>query len=498
MTLREELKGYISEASGSTDFVVEYQEKKGFGDYSTNVALVIGKKEGKDPMIVAEEIVGKLDDVVAEVAKPGFINITVDSDLIQRHIKEAKKEKKGKASVEFISANPTGPLHIGNARGGPIGDTIANVLERVGYTVKREYLHNDAGAQVGKFKESLRHWYTGGGENEEIQYQGDYIKELVKSAPKDLDEDKLLSFAFDSLQKENFATIKDMGIEIDKVTADSDLLKGKTQDVIKEFEKKGFLEKKDGAMWFKMENPAVVVKSDGTPVYFANDIAYHKEKFSKNDVVVDILGEGHHGHIPKLNAIAEALEFPLENFHILVHGQVSLMKKGESVKMSKREGNFVTAREVLDEVGKDAFRYFLLSYSPRTAMKFDIDLAKERSKKNPVYYVQYAHARACSVLNKSEKKPKADWNKLTESQELNLLRRIVSMSDVVNDTAHDFEVQRLTHYAYSLAKDFTAFYENVRVSGEAEEGARLALVDLAKTRIADILGLMGISAPENM
>ena len=324
--------------------------------------------------------------------------------------------------MEFISANPTGPLHIGNARGGPIGDVIAHLLEETGYKVIREYFHNDAGAQVGAFRDSLWHWYllACGKESHmgEIQYASDYVKEFADKAKgrfkdkfikKKDGKERLLQFVFDKLLRENFETIKAMGIHFDKVTHESKLAKLKTKKVLDELEKKRVLKRKEGAVWFSpggeymKEREAVLVKNDGTYLYFANDIAYHKEKFKRNDVVVDVLGEGHQGHIPKLYAVAEVFGFPKEHFKIIVHGQVNLLKEGNIVSMSKRKGHFVTAREVLDEVGKDAFRFFLLAYSPRTAISFDIDLAKEQSKKNPVYYVQYAHARASAILQKSKK-----------------------------------------------------------------------------------------------
>ena len=451
-----------------------------------------------------------------------FLSAHFMASSARQHVLPQKKKNLGKASIEFISANPTGPLHIGNARGGPIGDTVANLLEEVGYKTTREYFHNDAGAQVGKFADSLWYWYARAQKIKlqppEDGYEGEYIKRVAREAIyrwkgkllKDPSgKEKLVDFAFARFYKENFGTLKQLGIRFDRIIKESELAKSSTKKVLAELEKKGLLSKHDGAQWFSHKDgkEAVVVKSDGTLVYFANDIAYHKQKFKEFDLVVDVLGEGHEGHIPKLRSVADVFGFPEERFKIIVHGQVNLLKKGKIVSMSKRRGNFITAKEVLIEVGRDAFRFFMLQYSPRSGMQFDLALAKEQSKKNPVYYVQYAHARASGILKKSRwtiNLKKVRWELLDTVPELELIKYILAIGEVVEETADDLEVSRLTHYAYELARAFTNFYEttpvitNLDVSRPSLGKARLALVLLTQKTLKRVLSLMGISAPERM
>lgn len=508
-------------------FTVEYQEREGMGDYATNLALVRGKKEGRNPMEIAQEIADKLSKskiiAGASIASPGFVNISLTNDRIYEAASSQEKWKKqGKASIEYVSANPTGPLHIGNVRGGPIGDVLARVLSATGWTVTREYFHNDAGAQVEKFMESLWHWYALACEREsaieEPQYSGPYMLAIVDAAKSEYGAElfdredgkqKLLVFAFDLLEKENFATLEAIGVKFDKITRESEIVELHTQAVLQELRSKGVIKKHDDAEWFApggeflRDREAVVVKGDGTLLYFANDIALHKIKFADNDLVIDIFGEGHQGHIPKLRAIAEVYGFPQENFRVIVHGQVALKREGEILTMSKRKGNFVTAREVLDAVGKDAFRFFLLTYRPMSGMQFDLALATEQSKENPVYYIQYAHARASSIIDKGGEVSALDQKYipvLKDKYSRSLLRRIASWDDVLAETASDGEVQRIPLYVLTLAREFTQFYENVRVleGSDEEQEARKALVGAVKNQIATSLDILGVSAPEVM
>lgn len=526
MTIREEITRILASYADGNDFAVVFSEGKEKGDYASNLALIRGKKEGKNPADVAEEIKTAIEgeelfDAV-EVAGPGFLNFTINAQkLLHRAcgIEGERSENPKKVSIEFVSANPTGPLHIGNVRGGPIGDVLARIFQRQGHHVTREYFNNDAGAQIIKFTESLWHWYLIACDKEsaleEVQYSGEHIKELVAEAKKSFGEEilsdekvgkeKLRAFALKKVISENFDTLKSIGIEFDKVTSDSDLLQGDTQEVLKELEEKNLIVEKEDAQWFApksdfMPDPAVVVRGDGTPIYFANDIAYHKKKFADNDRVIDILGEGHHGHIPKLKAIAETYDFPLDDFAVVVHGQVSLIKDGKPYTMSKRMGNFVAAQEVLEMVGKDAMRYFFLSYEPRSGMKFDIDLAREQSKQNPVYYIQYAHARAERLFEKANTKPgEINPEDLTEEHVKKLLLRIATFEEIIEDTARDFGVNRIAHYAFELARDFTSFYEHVRVLDDEEHiESRLGIVLLAQNALKEVLDLMGISAPKEM
>lgn len=537
VNVRRLIENIICEEVGNAiSFRVERSDIASRGDYSSNVAFTRAKIKGRSPLEIAKDLARRLKERhpdlfhAVEVAGPGFLNFYLERAFIERCVQEVVRAKKpmrrGTASIEFISANPTGPLHIGNARGGPIGDVIANILTDIGYTVTREYYHNDAGAQVAKFADSLWYWYLRArrvpGTLPENGYEGEYVQRVGRDACKKWKgmllkdkhgKEKLLAFAFDRYWKENFAVIQKLGIRFDTIVKESTLARTKTKKVLAELDAQGLLATKDGAIWFSpkgehmKDREAVVVKSDGTLVYFANDIAYHKEKFSKYDLVVDEFGEGHEGHIAKLRAVADVFGYPQSQFKVVVHGQITLIKNGKIVSMAKRKGNFVTALEVLNEVGRDAFRYFLLSYSPRSGMQFDLTLAKSQSKNNPVYYVQYAHARATSILKKGKQTTdlkKIDWSLLETVPEEKLIKQILLLGETVEDIGEDFEIQRLTRYAYELARVFAEFYETTQViikdkKGNRElERARLGLVRLTKKTLEKVLALMGISAPERM
>ncbi|MDA1334494.1 MAG: arginine--tRNA ligase [bacterium] len=528
---RQAVKELLSKEIGDdVHFSVEIPEVKGRGDYSTNIALARAKVEGKNPMDMAKEwskeLADKHPEIFSEVVplEPGFINMHLAPKYIWKQVegfrKRKKAKRKGRASVEFISANPTGPLHIGNARSGPIGDTISNVLMEDGYKVKREYLHNDAGAQIDRFGESLWHWYQVAinkpSELPEHGYEGEYVKEIGREAEekfgKELKGKKgqkvVTEMALAKFEKENFDVMRHMGVEFDLVTKESKLVKTKTKKAIEDLREKGLLEEKEGATWFVpkdehlKDRETVVIKGDGTYLYFANDIAYHREKFKKNDFVIDILGENHEGHVPKLKAVANAFGFDESKFEVLIYGQVTVKDGDKVISMSKRKGNFVTAEEVLEEVGVDAFRYFMLQYAPRSGMKFDLELAKQQSKVNPVYYIQYAHARACSILAKAETETpaKPKWKVLGTTHELELIKKLIRYPEMMEEIAHSFQVQHLAKYAHDLAHAFTRFYESTKVIGaDGElEANRIALVTLTRDTIAHLLSLMGISAPEHM
>ncbi|PIR79825.1 MAG: arginine--tRNA ligase, partial [Candidatus Levybacteria bacterium CG10_big_fil_rev_8_21_14_0_10_35_13] len=460
----------------------------------------------KNPMELAQEILNILntkylihdtDFDKIEIAAPGFINFYFSqkflasqvneiinqnskygqSDIgkaLPAHLAKAMAKRAGrqgkKASVEFVSANPTGPLHIGNARGGPLGDAIANVLSKAGYGVTREYLHNDVGGQVTKLGEAI--YYTLNPDKkteEEIQYQGDYIGELAtqieKQLPKDLSKEEFVEkagqIAVEILLEEILEDCRLMGIEFDKITKESDLRK-RVPEVLEKL--KSSLKEKDGALWFAphlrasfaevatkaeqgfggqandeflKDRETVVKKSNGEYTYFASDIVYHNEKMSSNDLVIDVLGSNHSGHVPRLQAVIKALGFNVSNFKVILYQFVRLKRGEEIVKMSKRAGDFVTAREVLDEVGKDAFRFFLLTPRSQTHMDFDLELAKERSAENPVFYIQYAYTRICSIFSKFQisnfkfQIESADTSKLTEKEEVDLIRNLIQFPNLV-------------------------------------------------------------------
>ncbi len=510
------------------EIVIEYPREKAFGDYSTNIAMQLVKKAKKSPLGIANLLVTKLvsykvtkelfDKV--EAVKPGFINFVLSPKFLVEQTKEIIKqeEKFGKSKigkgkkvqVEFISANPTGPLTIGNGRGAFFGDTLTSVLEKSGYKVEREFYWNDAKAstQIRQLGESVKGLAQ--------VYGGDYIKELPKKIKKKYKKDvKSLSaeeagfYAAKIIEKEVEDFIKKkLKIKFDVWFSEQSLYdKNKIDKVIAVLKRKKLAYYKEGALWFKStkfkdDKDRVIVRSDGTPTYCLPDMAYHKDKFERGfDKVIDIWGADHAGDVKRVLGGIEALGYG-NKLKILIHQMVRLIKGGKEVRMSKRAGIYVTLEELVDEVGLDVARFFFLMNSLDTHMDFDLDLAKERSEKNPVFYVQYAHARISSILRKAKSlKPQAKNLELLNHQaELNLIRQLIKFPEIIEDTARDYEVHRLPYYAMQLATTFHDFYEKCRVISDDKElsQARLALVNATKIVLENVLGVMGISAPERM
>ena len=534
----------MRELAPEADFSVSFQDKDSqkFGHYATNIALLLAKKRGGDPMVLASEFADALSQKYpdffekVETASPGFLNFWIRREhflsLIPKIASEGKLYGENslgggkKARVEYVSANPTGPLHVGNARGGPIGEALARVLERSGYYVLREYIHNDAGTQVERMGETVWYWYEKlyGREAEfpEGGYQGEYLKEVAEKARGEMgngltrgDMPEITKFALDRIFLENFEVVHRLGINFDLVVKESDFINsGKTDAAIEELESKGVLKESEGALWFAPsdeflgDRETVVRRSNGKPTYFASDIAYHREKFASGyDLVVDVFGSNHHGHVPKLMALAPLFGFPAEKFSVLLYQYVRVKKGKEVMKMSKRAGTYVTAEEVLSEVGPDNMIFSFLLSSPHTHIDFDLEAVKKTSLENPVYYAQYAHVRAVNIMEKAhaefgeaEKGEEDDLSALSSREDIELLRQLGEYAEVIEDTARDFEVQRLTRYALSLARAFHAFYEKERIVGESPEVAlpRLALVSASAAVMKNIFSAIGISAPEKM
>lgn len=513
------------------------------GDFTTSIAFIasaknkevgIKNKEWENPLEFAQKIA---DSIIhdsefmthfekIEVAGPGFINFFIAKESLFKNLLEIleKGEKYGssdlgkgkKARVEFVSANPTGPLHFGNARGGPIGDVISNVLQFCGYEVLREYINNDKGNQVLELGKTIaaRAGFIKVKEDE-LTYKGEYINELAEKVKDKLEgvssEKEIMEKAGEEgvrlMFKEIIQDCEIMGIKFDHIVHESDLQK-KAPEILAELEKKRLLKEYEGATWFApkseylKDKDAVVIKSDGNYTYFTADVVYHKEKFENGyDLVIDVFGSNTSGHIPKLKALAQALHFDLQSFKVILYQFVRIKRGDKILKMSKRAGNFVTAREVLDEVGKDALRYFILSTRPETHMDFDLELAKKRANENPVYYVQYAHARICSILAKSGTNISSVNQSLLNSEtEVDLIRHLVKFPQLVEEIAGSFEVHKLTTYAFSLADKFHRFYEQERVISQDKEltNARLCLAKATQIALKNTLNLLGISAPEKM
>lgn len=498
-----------------------------FGDYFTNVALKLAKFEsGKNPQEIAKSIIAKLTKessvFKSDLAENSLINFKICPKFLQTSLRKIIEEENWgfvktnvgkKARVEFISANPTGPLHIGNARGGPIGDTIANVLEASGYKVLREYLHNDIGGQIENLGKSILNIKKGQDINDQ-EYAGTYVLDLAKNIEETKDFKKIAKEAVGIMFREIMKDVKDLGIVYDYIQKESDLEATETDKVLNILKNKGMLKEREGAIWFAPKDEyfedreAVVVKSNGEKTYFANDIAYHNLKFSQGyDLVIDEFGSGHDGHIPKLKSAISALGHDINKFKVVVHQNVRVKKSNETIKMSKRAGNFVTARQVLDEVGKDPFRFYMTMFDPSTHMDFDIVQAKERSTDNPVYYVQYAHARANSILEKAKNQKirfenfdKVDTNLLNNELEIALMKQLLKLPELVEDISVNLQIHLIPSYIIGVADIFNKFYESKKVIDKDIETAkaRLLLVAATKITLRNSLNLLGVSAPDKM
>jgi arginyl-tRNA synthetase len=502
---------------GGLCFPVEPSDNKDHGDYSTNVALILSKRINKNPIETASLIKEKIKSNIFEKVEVvnGFINFYLSEKYLQEQVGVILKEKdkfgnlkiggNKKINVEFISANPTGPLTLGNGRGGFGGDVLAKVLEKAGYKVSREYYINDTGAQIIK----LGHSVIG---DEEAVYKGEYINDLRKK----LLESRTLQYSAEQigekagkiiLEKMIKPSVKKMGIEFDVWFSEKTLYKNKEVDkVISELTKKGFVYENEGALWFKSselgdDKNRVLVRADGIKTYFASDIAYLRNKFKRGfGKLIIFLGADHYGYVARLKAACHALGYEKENINAIVLQLVKLFENGKEVRMSKRTGIYVTIDELIDEVGLDVARFFFLQRSLNTHFNFNMDLAKERSDKNPVFKVQYAYARINSIFSKTKIKPKQNLELLKEESELELIKQLVKFPEIIAETACDYQLQRLPSYAMELADSFHKFYEKCRVIAEDKKltEARLSLLLAVKIVLKNTLELMGISTPEKM
>ncbi len=520
-----------------TDPLLYTPENNSFGDYSTNIALQLSKlKSGNSkhsPVEIARKILDNLEGLdyieKVEIAGPGFINFFIKPELLAEQVGEILEKGDGfgknefgkgeKVQVEFISANPTGPLTLANGRGGAIGDSLANVLAWNGYQVEREYYVNDTGNQIRLLGESVLA-AVGKIEAKEEHYKGEYVKELAErplssESPQELGH-KLADYLLESEIK---PAAERLGIKFDEFYSERSLyergLIQKAADVLKE---KGYAYEKDGALWFASEkfgdekDRVLLTSEEGRgrrePTYFLADIAHHFDVLQRGYYKkITILGADHHGYETRLKGAVSALGYD-GHVDLIFMQMVKLFRGGEEVRMSKRAGNFVTLNELLDQVSPDVARFFFLLFSPQSHINFNLDLAKEQSEKNPVYYVQYAHARMANILNKKEgsqgvalSTQGVALNKLSHSSELALIKHLVQFPDLVEEIAKDYQVHRLTFYSTKLSDLFHKFYESCRViNAESEElkDARLALVSAAKITLGNTLNLLGIEAPERM
>jgi arginyl-tRNA synthetase len=523
------------------EIAIEHPQNPEHGDYASSLPLKLARASGVNPLTIAEEIVGLItaspEISRVSVAPPGFINFTLsDSWLIAQvaSILEAgdtygniKLGRGRRVQIEFVSVNPTGPLHVGHGRGAILGSTLANVLAAAGYKVEKEYYINDAGSQIDAFYRSLYARYQQSlnvdAEMPADGYLGNYMVDLVKEIIAE-EGDKFLSLpekkAIAQLGQRGLTKIigqikedlERVGVSFDVWFSEQSLYgKGQYKKVMSLLRKKGYISQKEGATWFVStalgeDKDNVVVRSDGSPTYFASDIAYHYNKFveRKFDEVINIWGADHQGHISRMKAVVAALGIAPERLRVIISQMVTLSRGGELVRVSKRSGDIITLREVVDEVGVDACRFFFASRTADSQMDFDLELAKKQSADNPVYYVQYAHARIASILRLAEEKSisyaDGDISLLTTEPELSLIRRMLLLPEMVEMVAQTLEPHHLAYYATDLATVFHSFYKQCRVVSDDEvlTKARLKLVEAAKITLAKTLHLMGMTAPDKM
>ena len=495
---------------------------KKFGDYSCNIAFLIAQARKKNPGQIAvffKKCLEKNKDAQKlfakiEIAGSGFLNFYLKKEFLQDELKKALKKGKDfgkinlgkgkKIQVEFISANPTGPLTIGNARGGPFGDSLANVLKFANYKVEKAYYVNDCGKQIVELGKSL---LGKGG-----KYQGEYIKEIKKKIKTKDPYQAGQKGARIILEEIIKPVVEKLGIKYDEWFFESMLYEsGRLEETINLLIKKGLTYTKEGALWFKSKKfgdvrDRVLVKKDGTKTYLAGDIAFHRYKFEekKFDKVINIWGADHHGDVAGLQAGVSALGHK-GKLDIILLQFVTILQDGRPVRMSKREGKFITMEELLNEVGRDVVRFFFLERSADKHLEFDLNLAREQSEKNPVYYIQYAYARICSILRKYRRvknlKPRSkELRLLTSPQEITLIKEILRFPEIVEEISQNYQVQRLPKYSLELASAFHQFYHNCQVltKDDSLTKARISLIIATKNVLKNLFELMGISAPQKM
>lgn len=540
---------------------LERPKNRSHGDYATNIAMTLASKLKKNPREIAAKIVDNIDTsdgIISrcEIAGPGFINVILTEDfwrnILSRIHEEGEMFGSGaigcgeSVNIEFVSANPTGPLHVGHGRGAVVGDALATILSASGYDVTREYYVNDAGKQIRSLGVSICYrireiddpQFSKDVPFPEEGYQGEYVKDVSQK----LMDDSLLSPLIAKIKTLSVQDILDQSGEValEAGLAGATLLKskiahtlekfggisfniwssekslhdnGKVAESIMEFEQKGLIFEKDGASWFRSsqfgdEKDRVVKKEDGNLTYLAADIAYHRDKLERGyKRIIDVWGADHHGYIPRVRGAIEAMGFNPTKFNVLLVQMVTLVRSGKPVPMSKRSGQFVTLQEVIDEVGSDAARFFFLMRRYDSQLEFDLDLAKKTTADNPVYYVQYMHARICSILRKAEEEglslPSAgevNLNLLSEQSELSIIKSLASFPEVLEGSAIAMEPHRITFFLQDLAIEFHSYYNKTRiVTDDADlSKARLYMIVSVKIVVKNALTLIGINAPERM
>ncbi|MGO1057562.1 arginine--tRNA ligase [Planococcus sp. FY231025] len=543
------IKGAISEAvqkaglsAEPVDVFLESPKDKANGDYATNIAMQLTRVAKKAPRAIAEAILENIDKEAAniekiEIAGPGFINITIKKEYLLDVVKTVLEQGTDygrtnsgggeRVQVEFVSANPTGDLHLGHARGSSVGDSLCNVLDLAGYDVSREYYINDAGNQINNLAWSIeaRYFEALGQELNmpEDGYRGQDIKDIAEDLVKE-HGDKFVSMT----KEERFEAFRKHGLKVELAKLQKDLAdfrvefdvwfsetslyeKGEIDVALNKLRANGHIYEEDGATWFRSttfgdDKDRVLIKNDGSFTYLLPDIAYHEDKLARGfDKLINIWGADHHGYIPRMKAAIEALGYDRDTLEVSIIQMVQLYKDGEKMKMSKRTGKAVTMRELVELVGLDAVRYFFAMRSGDSHMDFDLDLAVSQSNENPVYYSQYAHARICSILRQGEEMgftPSTEnLSLLSSEKEVDVMKKLGDFPQVVADAARMRAPHRVTTYIHELAANFHSFYNANKVldaSNEEMTRARLAIITAVKTTLGNALKLVGVAAPEKM
>ncbi len=524
--------------------MLEKPKEKKYGDWSTNVAMVLASSLKLPPRKVAEIIVKHIEDKhhyldKVEVAGSGFINFFLSNEWLYEVLRSVKRQGMNfgnsslgggtKVLIEFVSANPVGPMHIGHGRWAAVGDSLANIFEAAGFKVVREFYINDYGNQMNIFGKSVAARYLELLEKKvvfpEDGYKGEYIREIAqeiwdKYGDKFLNieekerEEKFKEYAYQQVLEHIKKVLQRMDVEFDEWFSEKTLHEsGVIQNVIDELKQKNYVYEKDGAVWLKTsvfgdDKDRVLIRESGEPTYFAADVAYHKNKLERGfNKLINIWGADHHGYIKRMKAAIRALGYPEESLEVIIGQMVNLLRAGEPVRMSKRTGEMVTLEELLDEVGKDGLRFLFLMRGTDSSLDFDIELAKKQSQENPVYYVQYAHARICSIIRFAKEKGQSlddassvELNLLSEEAELDLIRKLVEFEDLIERAVLSRTPHIFTKYLQDLASLFHVFYTKCRVISEdrALSVARLFLCDSTRVILKKGLVLIGVKAPESM
>lgn len=547
MILKQYIGKIVSDALNknniNTEVTVDRTQNPEFGHYTTSVSFTLSKILKRSPYDIAKEIVEKIEDPLGFIdkieIKGGFINFFLKVEAFHTVIRTVLKEKENygrldegrgkKVQIEFVSANPSGPLHVGNGRGGALGDVLANIFEWFGYDVEREFYVNDMGNQMNLLALSvearMRELLGEEFEIPEEGYHGEYVKDIARLALENFGNniwnlskeeriEQLKEFAKETILSWQREDLELFGIKFDCWYKESTLhKKNALKEALEILKSRGCTYEKDGAVWFAStrfgdEKDRVLLKSDGSPTYFLADIAYHLDKYKRGfSHIIDIWGADHYGYIARMKASVEALGYNPDTLEIIIYQIVHLFRGGAAVRMSKRAGEMVSLRELLEEVGKDAARYFFVMRDPNSQLDFDIELAKSQSINNPVYYVQYAFARCCSLFRQAESKgidiskiEDCDLSCLRDPLEIDIMIALEDFPDILMNIFSNRAPHRLTAYLENLAKSFHSFYNSLRIIQEDEDlmYARIALVSATKQIIKSGLDLLGVSAPEKM